>query len=234
MGKSPRVLPVTPPDVRGVLVIAGPGLRFRLSRFQRPTTKRRDLRVEWVDDACRLLMRQKYDMIIVLPGAVSTDNKESITLLTDLANGSPVLIVSHAETPMTVNPQAEDLEQEVPGLDDSSIGRCQYPTVVMGPINGDSDSGVITAHGKLLKVSRTQSRIMWRLLASPDNKCTAAELVREMPNPDSDGALKTLRVLIYRIRKNLAEVGLGGMLHTVEGGYYLRLPPAPTAKPLGE
>lgn len=212
--------------IPGALVIAGAGFPFGVTRLQQPFKKRRDVKVDSVVEACRQLLVQQFDMVIVLPGAVTTQDQVSLATLRDLANGSPVLVVSETGALPSSATLSEELRRELPRPDPPSNALEGNQAVTVGPVVGYHASGAITVNGTPVKLSSTQSRILWRLLDAPQHRCQATELVDAMPNPAFEHAQETLRVHISRLRQKLAAAGADGILVTGRGSYWLHWPPA--------
>lgn len=211
--------------IPGVLVIAGPEFRICVTRWQQPSRRRRDVKVDSVIGACRQLLIQQFDMVIVLPGGVSPEDEESLATLRDLANGAPVLVLSEAGTALPAMATSEELARELAISEQPSNDPERHHAVTVGPLVGHRSSGMITVNDEPLKLSLTQSRILWRLLDAPQYQCKATELVGAMPNPGFKQALETLRVHITRLRQKLAAAGGDGMLVTGRGTYWLHWPP---------
>lgn len=183
------------------------------------------MKVDSVIGACRQLLIQQFDMVIVLPGGVSPENEESLATLRDLANGAPVLVLSEAGTALPAMATSEELARELAISEQPSNDTERHHAVTVGPLVGHRSSGMITVNDEPLKLSLTQSRILWRLLDAPQYQCKATELVGAMANPGFKQALETLRVHITRLRQKLAAAGGNGMLVTGRGTYWLHWPP---------
>lgn len=210
--------------ISGVLVITGPSSRFSVNRLQYPVRKRGDVRVDSLIEACRQLLTQRFDLVIVLPDATSVSDEMTLATLRDLASGSPILVLSETAASVGEITQSGEWQRELAGLEHvgADLMRCQ--TVTVGPIIGHRASGMITANGSPLNLSPSQSRILWRLLEAPQNQCKMAELVGAMDNPGLDNAMDTLRVHISRLRSKLAQAGCDRILATGRGVYWLHWP----------
>ena len=226
---SPTSFEVTTPKERahvpGVLVIAGPRFPFGVTRWQQPSRKRRDVKVDSVIEACRQLLIQQFDMVIVLPGGVAAQDDVSLATLRDLANGAPVLVLSEADAALPRAAPSEELAREMASPEQSINDPDLQQTVTVGPLVGYRASGMIAVNGEPLKLSLTQSRILWRLLDAPQHQCKATELVGAMAHPGFEQALNTLRVHLTRLRQKLAAAGGDGMLVTGRAAYWLHWPP---------
>lgn len=218
--------PTKRPYISGVLVIAGPGLRFGVSRLQQPIRKRGDVRVDSLIEACRQLLTQKFDLVIVLPDAVGSNDEATLATLRDLANGSPVLVLSDTEEAADRAAHSREWQRELSDPESPTGDLMQRQTVSVGPIVGHRVSGMITGNGVPLKLSPSRSRILWRLLEAPQNQCKMDELVGAMANPARESAKETLRVHISRLRSTLAAAGCDGILVTGRGVYWLHWPQA--------
>ncbi len=211
-----------------VLLLASPECRVSVSRVAGPADKVQYHEAVSFLDACRLLLTYRCDVVIVMPGALKDDNETALAMLRIAADGAAVLVLSDGgqaptgcadQTVMTTPvPQGR-----IPGGRQTSVHNPSN-VVSVGPIIGYRGSGMIAVDGKLLKLSVTHARILWRLLDAPQNRCTSRELIDTMCNPDFGNAPRTLRVHIHRLRAKLAAHGAGGMLVNGSGGYWLHWP----------
>lgn len=220
--------PVERAHIPGVLIIVGQGLRFGVTRWHDSLKKRRDVKVGSVVEAFRQLLIQHFDIIIVMPGVIAANDDESLGVLRDLANRSPVLVLSETTSLMANTAHFSEPERYLPTADQLNNDLAWHEAVSVGPLMGYRTSGMITMNGEPLKLSITQSRILWRLLDAPQHQCKAVDLVAAMDNPGFKHAMETLRVHITRLRQRLAAAGGGGMLVTGRGIYWLHWPPANT------
>lgn len=219
-------VPPLRPNIPGVLVVTGRGSRFGVGRLEQPSKRRRDVKVDSLIDACRHLLTRRFDLVILLPDAVAADNEETMATLRNVANGVPVLVLSEPGA-LAVNVMASiDWDNESSSSDPVCGERKSHHSVTIGPLVGHRASGMITANGDPLKISPSQSRILWRLLEAPQHLCKASELVESMVNPGFDHAKETLRVHISRLRKVLANAGCDGILETGRSAYWLHWPPS--------
>lgn len=176
-------------------------------------------------EACLLLLFRRFEIVIILPGALVLMDEPSLTLLQKIAGGVQVLVLSEDPVPTLVPGSVEKSSQHPLSTDRPPFTELPGEAIRVGPIVGYRASGITTVSGKPLKLFKTQSRILWRILVVPHNCRGIADLIAVMPNPHFAKAPHTLWVHIYRLRSKLAALGGEGMLISGTGSYWLQWHP---------
>jgi len=88
-----------------------------------------------------------------------------------------------------------------------------------GPLNYDTQLGVITRDGVALRLTPFETRILGYLMHHPDRVVSRTELSEHLYDADSDRDFKSIEVVIGRLRRKIGD----GLIETRRGeGYVLR------------
>lgn len=96
-----------------------------------------------------------------------------------------------------------------------------HPPVVLGRLRWDRDSGAIHCDGQVLELPPRELTLLQALLARPGRAFTREQLSARVFPDDSDVNPDAIEVVVYRLRKRLADTGV--QLSTLRGlGYLLK------------
>lgn len=95
------------------------------------------------------------------------------------------------------------------------------PLIAAGPLQLDSQLGVITREGVALKLTGFEARIMAYLIHHQNRVVSRTELSEHLYEADTDRDFKSIEVVIGRLRRKIGD----GLIETRRGeGYVLRTP----------
>jgi two-component system, OmpR family, phosphate regulon response regulator PhoB len=89
----------------------------------------------------------------------------------------------------------------------------------------DASSNQVTLHGRLLKLSSVEYRLLHFLMSHPGRVFHRAQLLAQVWGSASDVEERTIDVNVQRLRKILGEPGYGAQIQTVRGVGYRFLGP---------
>jgi two-component system phosphate regulon response regulator PhoB len=84
----------------------------------------------------------------------------------------------------------------------------------------DASTNRVTVHGRLLKLSGVEYRLLQFLMSHPGRVFHRAQLLAQVWGSDSDVEERTIDVNVQRLRKILSEPGYGAQIQTVRGAGY--------------
>jgi two-component system phosphate regulon response regulator PhoB len=84
----------------------------------------------------------------------------------------------------------------------------------------DASTNRVTLHGRLLKLSGVEYRLLQFLMSHPGRVFHRAQLLAEVWGSDCDVEARTIDVNVQRLRKILSEPGCGEQIQTVRGAGY--------------
>lgn len=92
-----------------------------------------------------------------------------------------------------------------------------------GPIELHMESRLATAHGRELHLSPTEYRVMELMILRKNTLVTKSALMDTLYGDIDEPEIKSIDVLMHRLRKRLAAAGVGALITTVWGtGYIVR------------
>ena len=104
---------------------------------------------------------------------------------------------------------------------DPAVAPLAPSTVQIGAIRYDKDSGALYLHGEVMELTPRELALMHALLAQPGHAVTKERLYELVFPGQLDVQYEAIEVVVYRLRKKLADTGL--TLMTLRGlGYLLR------------
>ncbi len=104
---------------------------------------------------------------------------------------------------------------------DPAVAPLAPSTVQIGAIRYDKDSGALHLHGEVMELTPRELALMHALLAQPGHAVTKERLYELVFPGQLDVQYEAIEVVVYRLRKKLADTGL--TLMTLRGlGYLLR------------
>ena len=90
-----------------------------------------------------------------------------------------------------------------------------------GPVELHMDSRLATAHGRDLHLSPTEYRVMELLILRKNTLVTKAAVMDTLYGDIDEPEIKSIDVLMHRLRKRLAAAGVGVLVTTVWGAGYI-------------
>ena len=131
-------------------------------------------------------------------------------------------LTRHAEQVLTVT-QGKTPHQYGPGAD-PSIAPPASSTLQIGAVRYDKDSGALYLNGTVMELTPRELALMHALLARPGHAVTKERLYELVFPGQLDVQYEAIEVVVYRLRKKLADTGL--TLMTLRGlGYLIRTDP---------
>ena len=104
---------------------------------------------------------------------------------------------------------------------DPAVAPLAPSSVQIGAIRYDKDSGALYLHGEVMELTPRELALMHALLAQPGHAVTKERLYELVFPGQLDVQYEAIEVVVYRLRKKLADTGL--TLMTLRGlGYLLR------------
>ena len=104
---------------------------------------------------------------------------------------------------------------------DPAVSPLAPSSVQIGAIRYDKDSGALYLHGEVMELTPRELALMHALLAQPGHAVTKERLYELVFPGQLDVQYEAIEVVVYRLRKKLADTGL--TLMTLRGlGYLLR------------
>ena len=102
-----------------------------------------------------------------------------------------------------------------------------------GPVELHMDSRLATAHGRELHLSPTEYRALELLILRKNTLVTKSAVLDTLYGDIDEPEIKSIDVLMHRLRKRLAAAGVGSLITTVWGaGYIVRESVAATEAPV--
>jgi two-component system, cell cycle response regulator CtrA len=199
-------------------------------------------RAETADDAVHLARRHHFDVILFGVGAGGVAGTELIRLLRSGGVQLPAIglakVLDGRGRSRVLDAGADDIVDlpcdtgELCARLRAVVRRARGFTrsaLTVGPLSLHMDSRTATADGRDLHLSPNEYRVLELLTlrkATVVSKTALMDLLYgEFDEPD----MKSLNVLMHRLRKRLAAAGIGTMVRTVWGtGYMVDVPPRST------
>lgn len=176
---------------------------------------------------------ETYDVAVLDLGLPGLSGIEVLTRWRDQGIAMPVLILTArgdwTDKVAGFRAGADDYAVKPFRLDEVVL-RCQTlirraaghtrPTITAGPLNLDSQLGVITLDGVAVRLTAFEARILSYLIHHKNRIITRTELSEHLYEVDTDRDFKSIEVVIGRLRKKIGE----GLIETRRGeGYVLRV-----------
>lgn len=176
---------------------------------------------------------ETYDVAVLDLGLPGLSGIEVLTRWRDQGITMPVLILTArgdwTDKVAGFRAGADDYAVKPFRLDEVVL-RCQTlirraaghtrPTIAAGPLNLDSQLGVITLDGVAIKLTAFESRILSYLIHHKNRLISRTELSEHLYEADTDRDFKSIEVVIGRLRRKIGE----GLIETRRGeGYVLRV-----------
>jgi len=90
-----------------------------------------------------------------------------------------------------------------------------------GPVELHMDSRLATAHGRDLHLSPTEYRVMELMILRKNTLVTKSAVMDMLYGDIDEPEIKSIDVLMHRLRKRLAAAGVGALITTVWGSGYI-------------
>ncbi len=224
--------------MRLLLIEDDPALQTSLHR----TLERRGIRVALCGDGAQAFAewtRLQPDVVVLDLSLPGRDGLEVLAQARKAGQTAPVLILTARGTVgdriMGLNTGADDylpkpfdldeLEARVRALHRRAAGGAEDAPADHGhggPLRRDPETGAIHHGQRVLDLSPRELRLMRALLARPGHAVTKEKLFELVFAGEADVQPEAIEVVVYRVRKKLADTG--ATLMTLRGlGYLLKL-----------
>ena len=192
-------------------------------------------------DALNSLRRHDYDLALVDLLLPDMTGEEVVRMARDAGVTTPVIITATASTPatrvkvldlgaddfVTIPCDIDELTARIRAIVRRRQGHAQS-ILAVGCVELDLNQREIRVRGQKLLVSRREFSVMELLFLKQDTVLSKAALVSHMYRGGEEPDIKSIDVIICRLRKKLAEIGVGTLINTIWGcGYALRDPLSP-------
>lgn len=172
--------------------------------------------------ACSVLLSEFVSVVVLVDDPAAPLNAEELDVLGKLAASASVVLVRPAQAASRGN--GGDPIPARPLRNQSRNHPVMPPapsTLTVGGLVSDPKSGAFLAHGRLLKLSASEARLLWDVIQSPGHHIATDDL-REGRNPTQTcRSAASLRQLFYRIRRKLAASGDAAQIVAARNGYCL-------------
>jgi two-component system cell cycle response regulator CtrA len=205
------------------------------------TAEQRGIRAERVNsgqEAMEFLRLYDYDIVLLDLELPDTSGQELIRRMRSAGMNVPVLAISDA-VPAQIRTQALDL-----GADDFLSGPCDLGELLArmraivrrtlghsnsvlrcGGVELNMDSRDVVVNGTRLPLSRREYAVLELLFLKQGMILTKGTFLNHLYYGTEEPEMKTIDVIVCRLRKKLAAAGVPGLIDTVWGsGYILRDP----------
>lgn len=182
--------------------------------------------------ACSLLLSEPVSVVILVDDPTAPLDAEELDVLGKLAAAAAasVVLVRPAQ-PGTGGGRGA----QTPARPRHSQPRSHpvKPAVAaalkVGALVSDPSSGAFLAHGRLLKLSASEARILWDVIQSPGHHLATDDLIEGRNPTQTRRSATSLRQLFYRIRRKLAAAGDAAQIVAARNGYCLVTSTMPSA-----
>ena len=214
------------------------------------TAELRGIRAERVNsgqEAMEFLRLYDYDIVLLDLELPDTSGQELIRRMRNAGMNVPVLAISDA-VPAQIRTQALDL-----GADNFLSGPCDLGELLArmraivrrtlghsnsvlrcGGVELNMDSRDVLVNGTRLPLSRREYAVLELLFLKQGMILTKGTFLNHLSYGTEEPEMKTIDVIVCRLRKKLAAAGVPGLIDTVWGsGYILRDPQSVPAAAAG-
>ena len=186
------------------------------------------------DDALHLAREYSFDAVVVSAGANTKAGVDFIRRLRGTGSELPALAVTSmmdargrtqmldtgADDVMASPCDAEEMAARIRAVVRRGRGFARS-VLQVGPITLCLESRTAEAHGRQLALSPSEYRVLELLLLRKGSAVTRGALMDLLYGDIDEPDVKSLNVLLHRLRKRLASAGVDGFIKTVWGAGYM-------------
>lgn len=168
--------------------------------------------------ACAVLLSEPVSVVILVDDPRAPLNAEELDVLGKLAAAASVVLVQTAQpAPRGYTPvrQLRSQSRNHPVMPPLAS------TITVGALVSDPSSGAFMAHGRLLKLSASEARLLWDVVQSPGHYITTDDLIEGRNPTQTHRSAASLRQLFYRIRRKLTAADDAAQIVAARNGYCL-------------